>query len=332
MFAHKSSLAKAVRVKIWLSLVVLLCAATLPRAACDESPEKTPEAATKSTPENSTPLSTADDPQDVLAGARISLALHDAPLLQVVGLLELATPARFRWGAPPDVVVSPQINDELLLPSLDKMLGDAKWRMQREGGELFLLPREEKNVRWSLWGGENMPPRGWASPEPLKPVNIDVAHAPRNSTPESKPRWHPAYPVSVDGRQRPAFGLRLLPSMITGKESGDGQIFLRRRFSLSFVPAGARLLLALPGSVKASTVFVNGAPLLRNVKGMQMIDVSRALQRGDNVLALQLKLRKPEPVMMPGQMPIPIGDIGYEWFFSGEPGGAASVQNGDEGG
>jgi len=330
----------------FLPIVFAFCLmAPLSRAASDE---KLPE---KSTPENGATLPGAEIPvlapvaapieapiaapaeigvEDGLAQARISLSLRDAPLLQITKLLELSTPARFRWGAPPDVVVSPQINDKLLLPSLDKLLGDAKWMVRRDGGDLFLLPVEQRAAMWSVWSGQSAPPRNWASPDPLVRVSVNSSQAPRQTASQNLPRWYPINPANIAASRRPAFGVRLSASMISGKEGHDGQIYLRRQFSLSFVPASARLLLAVPGG-KTLSLYVNGAPVLRNISGMRMIDLSRALRRGDNVLALQIKAYKPFP-SKPSSIPVPIGDVGYEWFFESEPGGSASVQNSNEGG
>jgi hypothetical protein len=64
-----------------------------------------------------------------------------------------------------------------------------------------------------------------------------------------------------------------------------GPVWLRWRLPLGFVPPGAQLLLETP---VAATLYVNGAPLLSRRSGINIVDLSRVLVRGENYLALHM--------------------------------------------
>ena len=129
-------------------------------------------------PEASAPVPTV--------GAHFSLKVHDAPLSQVLRLMESMTPLRFRYGALPDAVISLDADNVPLLPTLQNVLAGAGWQMRLAQSDVFLLRAapptpnspsfvapafvapafvapdvQESDSSWVFWNGMGAPPARW---------------------------------------------------------------------------------------------------------------------------------------------------------------------------
>lgn len=250
-----------------------------------------------------------------LQSARVTLTMRDAPLLQIFKLMSAASPARFRYGAPPDAVVSPALNDELVLPAVEKLLHGASWQMQRDGADLFLRPAQASALgsSFSYWAGARLPV-GWHLP-PASKVAIRAGNAqnqgeaPRFVAPATPPstQWKLLQP-QVRPDLRPGFQINELSI------GPKGTANLRWKLPLRVVPPRAQLLLEVPAAARA-TFYVNGAPLVRNWSGLKLVDLSRSLQTGDNVLAI---IWRPLAGPAAEAAPRPAFALRYEWFFDGQ--------------
>jgi hypothetical protein len=285
---------------------------------------------------------------------------------QVLTLLGAMTPLRFRYASPPDAVLTAEWKNALLLPSLDKVLRGARWRMQRNALDLFMYRAAESNAAatatpqgWQYWSGATPPPRRWMAVPPVpapssatmrKPASKSAAPAAaaRPQTVATQPggtarvvarwrfeqtgatsaSWRNA-PLDIDAAQRP--GVRVfvprsvpVPGAVPTADDEAGPVWLRWRLPLGFVPPGAQLLLETP---VAATLYVNGAPLLSRRSGINIVDLSRVLVRGENYLALHMasvpaELRSAPTAVAPAGVASSVVTrdtrplLRYEWQFN----------------
>lgn len=276
------------------------------------------------------------------SGARLTLTLDDAPLLQVLHLLSTTGPVRFRLGALPDSVVSVSWHDEDPLASLDELARRAGWRFQRDESDYFLLPllgdagSGALPGAWAQWSLGAAPPRlSLTGPDDSMRVRLSGKLAdppPRDAAKPTTPKavdrdalsWRALVPA-VDASRAP--GLFVQPSLDSGQKAET--VWVRCLVPLAAVPHGARLLLE---SEKACDVLINGAPLARNWSGLRAFDLDPLLKRGTNVIAVRWNLAPPavapegRPTSGRSSFVAPI--LRYEWIFEGgKPGAGLPGEN-----
>jgi len=294
----------------------------------------------------------AEAPDDLLANARFSMELRGAPLSRMLSLLEVMTPVRFRYGAPPDALVTTSAQDVPLFPTLDTLLNQVGFQTQRAGGSVFLfraapqpplVPTSSSALRvspnrtarpaargtqrkagspltWSYWTGSGPPPADWMAPQTL-PQGMSAGTP---SRPRSADDWRPA-DVALDAARRPGVIVTVTPrrQATVDKTHRSTAVWLRWPMVLRNVPRGAQLMLETPAE---ATLYVNGAPLVRRWKGQRSIDLGQVLQPGSNCLAMHWSdgagatplAAMPAgagPETAPGLRPSAMSLLRYEWFF-----------------
>lgn len=300
-------------------------------------------------PETGTPApprpTTESDTEN--SGARLTLSLDDAPLLQVLHLLGETGPARFRLGAPPDAVVSVRWHDEDPFASLDELVRRAGWRLQRDGTDYFLLPLAGDPAAgappgaWAQWTKKEAPPRDALSgPDDSMKVRLagKLAEPPAGGTTRKAaiPKtiahdaalWRVLAPT-VEARRSPGLAVRPgpVPNKAIGPDGATSSLWIRCEIPLAVVPHGARLLLE---SDTPCDVTVNGAPLARNWSGLRAFDVGPLLRRSLNIVAVRWNgmdgaIAKQAPPTTSAPM------LRYEWIFDGGTAGAGLPgENGHE--
>lgn len=256
--------------------------------------------------------------------SRFTLSLRQEPLSDMMALLENATAVRFRCGTLPDALISVNAQDAPLLATIEPIFQDMGFAMRRDGLNLFVFSNRatgdvestpNQPLSWNLWKGNGAPPPGWMN------ARADVANAfDKRVTAEAlihgsavsvgwnAPRadnlknaaWQPLA-LQLDTSRRPGIGAAV------PKNDKESPVWMRWPLTLREVPPGAQLLIETPSDV---TLFVNGAPLLSNRRGLMLVDLGRVLQRGTNCLALHW------PRVSSAQQEAPL--LRYEWFIAGK--------------
>ncbi|MDQ3814645.1 MAG: hypothetical protein M3347_11930 [Armatimonadota bacterium] len=239
--------------------------------------------------------------QELLEDSRFSMTLQNAPLSRMLALLETTTPVRFRYGAPPDAVVTTSFQDAPLFPTLESLLRKAGFQMRRVDADIFLFQRaaNAQVSTWRYWNRPGPPPANWTNPQASLPVPQKVAAA-SNSPARNEAAWRPV-DVAVDANRRPG----VIVTLPTTSDSAVLPVWLRWPLTLRHVPRGAQLMLETPAE---ATLYVNGAALLRRWKGRRLIDLDQVLQRGHNCLAIRWRAGRSEE-----RNATPL--LRYEWFF-----------------
>jgi hypothetical protein len=108
---------------------------------------------------------------------RGSLSMRAAPMSQIFAVLGAMTPLHFRYASPPDAVLTAEWKDALLLSSLEGTLHAARWKMHREGVDVFVFPFSGQETAagvlpqgWQYWNDASPPPRRWMAIDALKPL------------------------------------------------------------------------------------------------------------------------------------------------------------------
>ena len=255
------------------------------------------------------------------SAARLTLSLDDAPLLQVLHLLGNTGPARFRFGAPPDSVVSVRWRDEDPFASIDGLVGQAGLRLQRDANDYFLLPLVPgqdglpTNGMWSQWIGPGAPPRA-ATSGPETALKVKLSGTLAGGGGKAPPRAANATGRQAGEREAslwralaPIANAERTPGLaVTAAANAKGAqgIWLRCGVSLSVVPRGVRLMLE---SAQPLDLLVNGAPVARGWTGLRAFDIEPLLRSGPNILVVRLN----EPVGSRSATPA----LRYEWIFDG---------------
>ncbi|HEX8552940.1 MAG TPA: hypothetical protein VF681_15460 [Abditibacteriaceae bacterium] len=235
-----------------------------------------------------------DRTSEQMAEARLTLALDDAPLLQILHLLSQTGAAKFRYGAPPDAVVSVKWNDESPLKSLGDLVKNAGWQLTRDGGDFFVLPQTgSTRGAWMQWMGSGALPRSeYQVAAPVKVAIKGGGAIDRKSVALSNSQWRPLSPA-LDSRRTPAISVAM--------PWENGSVWLRAVLPLVAVPRGTRLMLE---SQSPCDVFINGAPVARGWSGLRTFDVEPLLLRGTNALVVRWMAPKDAPLLR------------YEWLFA----------------
>jgi hypothetical protein len=266
-----------------------------------------PEAASSdpaSDPAASGPAASDPASKEVPSG-QLSLGVTNAPLLQLLNLLSVTTGVRFRYTTPPDVVVSATFNDASGM-SVEKLIGAAGWHARPSAGDRFLYPN--RAVAWKVWSRTTPPPRHQLA----APSKVAVALKPRGggrsgplqsttSRVGSDDFWK-SLTLKVEGARRPGIELIATPTTTNSAAAGattlattgaaasatngmgaGKETWIRLALPLKFVPGGTKLLLE---TARPADFSVNGAPLARRWTGLRLFDLSRVLQRGENILVV----------------------------------------------
>ena len=229
------------------------------------------------------------------AAPRLTLELRDAPLLQVLHVLSQNNASKFRYGIPPDAVVSIRWNDEEPMASLDTLIRGAGWKLQRDGGDYFLLPGDAKTGSWAQWTGALAPSRDELTGA-LETAKVSIKDATVVSQKEAAQlHWKPIA-SSLEAARKPGIALAM--------PKAGTEIWLRSVVQLKVVPRGTRLMLDATGKCD---VLVNGAPLARGYDGLKTFDVEPLLRRGANTLVVRWRSAN-SPMLR------------YEWVFAGGAG------------
>jgi hypothetical protein len=259
--------------------------------------------------------------------SRFSLTLRQEPLSDMMAMLETATAVRFRCGTLPDALISVNVQDAPLLATLEPLFQDMGFAMRRDGMNLFVFSNRTAGaidnnpaqpVSWSVWRGAGAPTAGWTNARTIAdkkvagPVTAESLiygaplalgwNAPSADNVKNAD-WQNTV-VRLDTERHPGISIAM-PE--TDKDAKEAPVWMRWPLSLREVPPGAQLLIETPYD---ATLFVNGAPLLSNRKGVSLVDLGRVLQRGNNCLALHWP-RVPQEAK---DTPL----LRYEWYVAGK--------------
>jgi len=256
--------------------------------------------------------------------------MNGEPLQHLLSMVENTTPVRFRYAAPVDTLVTESFDNAPLWPSLEALLLKSGFHMKRSGESVFLLRtqtaeplpsegnRPARGVKttpakrlpagspvvalplipasWQYWALESAPPDDWKAVQPSAPPSVLMASANRG--------WRQVA-LALDGDRTPGVAV-LLPPNVTTRH-------LRWTMKLRDIPLGSQLTVVTAEPV---TFYVNGAPMYRRRSGRQQLDLSQALNVGDNCLAIEweptLAVAGNEPQASPPAQP----KLQFEWYFS----------------
>lgn len=235
------------------------------------------------------------------------------PLSRLLDVVASSSTLRFHYATVPDVLISASCDNAPLLPVLDSLLHQSGFKLQRARDELFVIPLDGTDG-WHYWGRSSPPPATWVGDSlvTVSPGMAGVPGLPGNGN-ASDEGWAPAN-LRVE-TARPGIGV-LLPAAPGG--SFTSPWYTRWPLQLRHVPRQLRLLLRVPAE---TTLFANGAPVLRHFEGTRVVDLSGLLHEGSNMLALTWA-RIAATAVSPGEsFPVPESDpsgftalLHYEWF------------------
>ena len=274
--------------------------------------------------------------QDVAARlydeARFSLSLRREPLAQMLALVENVTSVRFRCGTLPDAPISVNAQDAPLFATLEPLLQEMGFAMQRDGLNVFLFSNRvaggdnalDVPAAWTVWKGVGAPPVGWTNPrrrsnaattrvtaDALVNANPFAVEWNAPSSDPNRANWAPTT-LQVDAEKRPGIAV----SAPSNNRPDNAPQWMRWPLDLREVPTGAQLSIQTPCDV---TLFVNGAPLISGRRGSLSVSLDRVLQPGANCLALHW-------ARVPKNLNTPL--LRYEWFVAGKLDMPAAAQAG----